>query len=200
MVIFVTAAAADLTRNGVEHTTSNIVSIMPRFEVCARNKSATRELSDPRKKARFHHIALRAVPEDGESWGYLGLSTLEIEAADSAIHCLERAVELKPYDGRFFNNLGIALKQKLEKQVEDGNITCMVQKNDADSRIHSCFEHAVTLLVETTSKGYDVGTNIGAAALNLGLWFANRDLFCEACEALSFVRGADVSYDTILPK
>jgi hypothetical protein len=29
---------------------------------------------------------------------------LEIEA-DAAIHCLERAVELTPNDGRFFNNL-----------------------------------------------------------------------------------------------
>jgi hypothetical protein len=77
MVIFVTAAAAaDLTRNNgvVERTsTSSIVSSMPRFEVCARAKSAARELSDPRKKARFHRIALRAVPEDGPKDVMLGL-------------------------------------------------------------------------------------------------------------------------------
>jgi hypothetical protein len=73
----------------------------------------------------------------------------------------------------------------------------MVQKNDADSRIRSCFEHAVTLLVQATSEGCDVGTDLDAAALNLGLWFANRDLFREACEALSFVQGANGSYDTM---
>jgi hypothetical protein len=192
----------------------------PAWEIAARLKSTARSycgavdrgdssISSIDEKllcrVRHHRLAIEHVPNDGESWHYLGMALFEYhnyqkqqqkESANNdsilrlAISCLDEATIYTPCDGRLQNNLGITLERLFEYNQSNRN-----RLLDLQGRITAAYDLSIQIHTLCNKMGCDVHVDYESACLNYGLYLSKLDDFAGAIGILSLVVAEDVEQD-----
>lgn len=157
-------------------------------------------------RARYQHLAVLAVPTDGEAWQYLGMALWDIHQAigmviqsemetdiktvkdldvlfryrpslaKASVSALEMARKFIPCDARVHHNLAWILDQQADALDQD-----------LHEQIKSHYSRAMTLHQAFQKVGCDVGIDYDSTILNYGLYLANKDLFVEALSVLEWI-------------
>ncbi|KAL7473543.1 hypothetical protein ACHAXS_014022 [Conticribra weissflogii] len=219
LVIFVAVAAAAREESEHDGAASMVTTRRaPTWERAARLKAASRRycskcasIVDHLACRMLHHrLAIRQVPKDGEAWHYLGMALLELyealqnpEIVDSdldsiggkdvlelSIECFDEATRHTPYDGRLYNNLGIAL-ERLLSESRDGRSPS--EKCAIDKRIKQAYKTSFAVHSVCEKIGCDVGADFERTILNYGLYLSKQDDFEGAIRILSQIESRAAS-------
>ncbi|CAJ1946630.1 unnamed protein product [Cylindrotheca closterium] len=159
-------------------------------------------------RAKYQHLAIQAIPTDGEAWQYLGMALCDIQQTlgmfimakeqsglelvsgldvvleyqqrlvQLSISILEMAKQFTPCDARVWHNLAWVLDQT----------TGLTNKPEIDHEIQSNYSRAMELHQAFQQAGCDVGIDYDSTILNYGLYLANEDHFSKAVKVLELIR------------
>jgi tetratricopeptide (TPR) repeat protein len=137
-------------------------------------------LRDSLRRLFLYRLAIDVAPDDGEAWHYLGMalnrySSELASVSQLAAAALTHAITLTPNDARVYNNLALVMERLQSASTEQ------------DSIIQRLYEKSLDLHQRAKSVGCDVEIDMDTAALNYGLFLANRDRFQAAVGILSLI-------------
>ncbi|KAL3931160.1 MAG: hypothetical protein SGBAC_011438 [Bacillariaceae sp.] len=231
LVFFLTASKIKVTLDGSQHPPAPLLeqaarlksSARPQCEEClVRSNQGDdsgiahfwRSLAAAVCRSRYQHLAVEAIPTDGEAWQYLGMALWDIhqwlgiliqsqmpndqESRHELVKDLDEAFEQQQRlleqslsalkTAKDFTPCDARVYHNLAWILEQTPIGNHPLESNSHEQIQSHYSQAMDLHQAFRQVGCDVGIDYDSTILNYGLYLANKDLFSESVAVLECIQ------------